>query len=91
MEIIALLLLTLFTLSAAVYAHYRVPYHTSSVRDRWFIHIFLAVLGLLFAWVNVQRFPINGMTAFLVFLSSFGVVHIPAAAILFIKRQQQKQ
>lgn len=90
METIALALLTLLTLAAAAYAHLRVPYHTPSSRDRWFVHLFLAALGLAFARVNVQRFPISGLTAVLVFLSSFAVVHLPAAAILFIKRQQQK-
>jgi uncharacterized membrane protein YjdF len=90
MQTVSLLLLTLVTLAAAVYAHYRIPQHTSSARDRWFVHILLVVLGLALAWVNVQRYPISGLTQILVFASSFGVAHIPAAGILFIKNQQKK-
>lgn len=89
MQIVILMLMTLVTLTAAVYAHRRVPHHTPGPRDRWFLHLLLAGLGILCGWVMSQRYPISGVVELLVFLSAFGVVHIPAAAILFIKRQQQ--
>lgn len=89
MQLFFMLLLTAVTTGTAAYAHYRIPYHTKTALGRWFLHIFLGVIGLAFAWVNSQRFPVTGMWEVLVFLSSFGVVHIPAAGILFIKRQQR--
>lgn len=90
MQILVMLLMTVGTLAAAAHAHYRIPYHTSSARDRWFVHALLAIIGLAFPWVISQQYPVGGLLEALVFLSSFGVVHIPAAGILFIKRQQKK-
>jgi uncharacterized membrane protein YjdF len=90
MQIAALLLLTFITLAAAAYTHYRVPYHTRNARNRWFVHLLLIIVGIAFGWVNSQRYQVTGLWELLVFLSSFGVIHIPAAAILFIKRQQKK-
>lgn len=90
MQILAMLLLTLVALAAALYTHYRIPYHTSSARDRWLIHVFLAATAAAFGWVVSQQYPISGLLELLVFLSAFGVVHVPAAGILFIKRQQKK-
>lgn len=90
MQILAMLLMTAITLAAATYTHYRIPYHMSSARDRWFLHLLLAFIGIAFAWVMSRQYPISGLLEVLVFLCSFGVVHIPAAGILFIKRQQKK-
>lgn len=91
MQIITVFLLTVATLAAAAYAHYRVPFHTSSQRDRWFVHVLLVAIGITFGWVSSQRYPVSGLLEVLVFLSSFGVVHIPAAGILFIKHQQKEK
>jgi len=84
-------LLTTATLAAALYAHYRTPYHTSTPQSPWFVHIFLGLLGLAFGWVTSQLYPVSGLMKVLIFLCSFGIVHVPAAAILFIKRQQKRQ
>lgn len=89
MQIAALLLLTFITLAAAAYTHYRIPYHTRNAKSRWFVHALLIIVGTGFGWVNSQRYQVNSVWELLVFLSSFGVIHIPAAAILFIKRQQK--
>lgn len=91
MHTILLLLLSGITLAAAAYTHYRIPFHTANARSRWFTHLLLIIVGLAFGWVNSQRYAISGAWEVLIFLSSFGVIHIPAAAILFIKRQQKKQ
>ncbi len=90
MQLVALFLLTCITLAAAAYTHYRIPYHTNSSRNRWFVHLLLIIVGVAFGWVNSQRYQLQGLWELLVFLSSFGVIHIPAATILFIKRQQKK-
>lgn len=91
MQIILMFLLTTATLAAALYAHYRTPYHTPTPQSRWFVHIFLGLLGLAFGWVTSQLYPVSGLMKALIFLCSFGIVHVPAAAILFIKRQQKRQ
>lgn len=89
MHIIAMLLLTAVTLAAAAYTHHRIPYHTSTQKRRWISHSILIIVGVAFGWTNTQQYPVTGLLAMLVFLGSFGVVHVPAAAILFIKRQQK--
>lgn len=89
MQVFAMLLLTAVTLAAAAYTHRRIPYHTKTTRDRRFVHTLLIAVGIAFAWVTSQQYPVTGLLAVLVFLCSFGVVHVPAAAILFIKRQQK--
>lgn len=91
MQIILMFLLTIATLAAALYAHHRTPYHTPTPQSRWFVHIFLGLLGLAFGWVTSQLYPVSGLMKVLIFLCSFGIVHVPAAAILFIKRQQKRQ
>lgn len=91
MQILALLLLTCATLAAAVYTHYSIPYHTTTIRNRWFTHLLLIVVGLAFGWVSSQRYMLSGVQEVLAFLSAFGVIHIPAAGILFIKRQQKRR
>ena len=61
MQIILMFLLTIATLAAALYAHYRTPYHTSTPQSRWFVHIFLGLLGLAFGWVTSQLYPVSGL------------------------------
>lgn len=90
MQMFALMLLTAITLAAAVYTHYRIPHHTANAKNRWFTHVLLIVIGVGFGWVNSQRYNLTGLVEILVFFSAFGAVHIPAAAILFIKRQQER-
>jgi membrane glycosyltransferase len=90
MEIVGMILLTLCTLVAAVYAQYRLPFHTTTRGHLWISRTVLLVLGLLFGWVMSQRYAVEGFLQLLVFLSAFGIVHVPAAAILFIKRQRHE-
>lgn len=79
--------LAVLTLPAAAYAHYRLAEYTSGAAARWFTRIFLLVLGLGFGWAVSQRYyPTAGAWNQLwVFLSAFGVAHVPAACILLIK------
>lgn len=86
MKIIFMLLITGAALAAAAYAHYRIPYHTTHQR-RAFAHLTLIIVGCAFGWVTTQRYMATGFIEALIFLSAFGAIHIPAAAILFIKSQ----
>lgn len=87
MQIILMLILTSMTLAAAVYTHYRIPYHTVR-QHRGFAHSILVIAGCIFGWVVTQRYMETGIMEVLIFLSTFGAAHLPAAAILFIKRQR---
>ena len=80
-------LLAALIFPAAVYAHYRLAEYTSGAAARWFTRIFLIALGLGFGWAVSQRyFPVVGAWNQLwVFLSAFGLAHVPAASILWIK------
>lgn len=84
-----LLVITLVALAAASYAQYRLAFHTATRVHLWVTRLLLLGLGIVFGWVTSQRYPVQGVNEALLFLSAFGVVHVPAAAILFIKRQRQ--
>lgn len=90
MEILGLATIALATLAAAAYAQYRLPFHTTTKAHLWFSRLLLLILGLLFGWVTSNRYPVEGFFRALVFLSAFGIVHVPAAFILFIKRQRHE-
>jgi hypothetical protein len=78
-------------LGAAVYAQYRIPFHSATVTQSWITRIMLGVIGVGVGLISVGRSQEMGAPLFLVFLSGFGAVHVPAAFILFIKRQRGKE
>lgn len=90
MQHIPMLLLTLATLTAAVYTHYRLPFHSGTGKQLWISRAILVLIGTAFGWVNLQIYAAEPALQVLVFLSAFGVVHVPAAFILFIKRQRHE-
>lgn len=85
MNIAFLLLICLVTLAFAAWAHIRIRSHTPSTR--LVTHSALLIVGLTFAWVMAFVYTESvGLQKWLIFLSSFGVVHIPAAVILQLKQ-----
>ena len=83
----ALLVWTVVLFALAVYAQHQVPRFTRPDRV-WFLR---AVLGLLGVAVGVSLARAQGMlpnaaNPVLAFLFGFGLVHVPAAAILALKR-----
>lgn len=90
MQNAAMVGLMLVVLVAAVYAQYRLPFHSATRFQLWFSRTLLLTLGIVFGWVMSHGFPVEGITRVLVFLSAFGVVHVPAAVILFIKRRRHE-
>ncbi len=83
--------LTLAVLGAAAYAQWRIPFHTSSARHALIARLVLVVVGIAFGVAMVTTYTdAQGALAPIVFLAGFGVVHVPAAAILFLKRQRAK-
>jgi hypothetical protein len=92
MQAIFLVLLTVATLFAAAYAHLRLPFHTDNAQQLWTGRIILLAIGVGFGVVSVEAYaPLQSTIRFMVFLSAFGLVHVPAAFILFLKRLRNRQ
>ena len=91
-----LILTALAGVAAVFYSHLRLRYH--SARQRWATRLILigvgtafgAVMGYLFSDAGPLATEGMGLPWLLVFVSAFGVTHIPAACILFLKSQQQR-
>jgi hypothetical protein len=71
-------------LVVAGYAHYRIPLHTATRSRALLTQGVLALVGLAFGYVAASIYP--PQWAPYAFLGGFGVVHLPAAIILFGKR-----
>lgn len=85
-----LFIITLLTLSAATWAHINIRHRTLSTR--LITHSVLILIGLGFGYVMAFQYTRSeGLQQVLTFLSSFGVVHIPAAFILLIKNIRHRQ
>jgi hypothetical protein len=70
----------------AAYAQLRIARYTASARAAAATRALLAAVGIAFGYVCVR---IAGSIApALVFATAFGIVHVPAAIILFLKREQ---
>ena len=82
------MLLAVVCLMAAGYAHYRLPLHTAGVARLSVTRGVLIVVGIVFGYVNATASGSQGGLALMMFLIGFGVVHVPAAVILFLKHQR---
>lgn len=81
------LLLLLIGLAAAVYVHALVGTRAASTFQAWLIRAVLLVVGIGFGLVGVGPYQAP-VPDWLAFGAGFGAVHIPPAAVLFIKRQR---
>lgn len=87
MIIVIMIGATILLLAAAAYAHLRIGQHTKGARNRALLRGVLIVAGSGFGYVTaVYYLQAEGLRALLAFLSGFGLVHVPAAFILFFKR-----
>jgi hypothetical protein len=91
MKMMGIFLWTFVMLGAAVYAQYRIPFHTATAAQSWITRIMLGVIGLGVGFIAIGRSQETGGPLLLAFLNGFGAVHVPAAFILFIKRQRGKE
>jgi hypothetical protein len=91
MNIAWLVLITAITLVAAAYSQYRIPFHTRGRGKILFARSLLLVVGVGFGLVMATVYiEVDGYAQGLVFLSGFGLVHVPSAAILYLKRLRGK-
>ncbi|RFA31067.1 hypothetical protein CAI21_02530 [Alkalilimnicola ehrlichii] len=76
-------------LIAFVYVQVRLPVHAATRAQATATRLLLAAtgvgLGLIGAWMYQG---VGGIVPWLAFLVGFGVAHVPAAFILFIKRER---
>lgn len=88
-----LLLFTFFTLLCTAYAHLQLPQHSTTPRQVWLSRLLLVLIGLGFGWAMLRFYgrpqvvggQMENLPRSLIFLSAFGLAHVPAAAILFLK------
>lgn len=84
----ALVLGGLLPLLAAAYAHLRLSRDVPRLRDRWTSRALLLGVAIAFgATMAGYYFGGNAVQRGLVFLGAFGITHVPAAAILFLKHR----
>ena len=76
-------------LAVAVYAHYRLAHHIKGKRALMVVRAVLAAVGLAFGYV-AAAYASQASSAAVAFVQGFGVVHIPAAFILFLKRARNR-
>ena len=85
-----LFILCIPTLIAVLWVHYRLRTHKPGTR--LVAGAVLITMGLAFGWAMAFVYTQSqGLARLLVFLSSFGLVHVPAAFILQLKHWQRSE
>jgi hypothetical protein len=76
-------------LFVAGYAQSRIPRYTAGATKILLTRTMLIVVGIAFGYVlSRNEAGARGSASLLLFLMGFGLVHLPAAFILFIKRER---
>lgn len=91
MDGLSVLAMATVTVAAAIYVQYRLPYLTATRTQAGWARAILMVTGLAFGWVVFKRIGSHedNWMQVLIFLAAWGLVHVPAAIILFLKQQQR--
>lgn len=87
---LVLSLLAGLALLVAGFVHLRLPAFISDPLDTSLARLLLVAVGIGFGYVAVRLNHGDGVAAVLGFLMGFGVVHLPAACILLLKRARGK-
>lgn len=91
MEIIVGLLMAALLLAAVLYVEYRLPVHVRNTAVTWLVRGILALVGIGMGMLFAAQWGLAGYPhRWIGFLIGFGAAHLPAAAILFIKRQRHE-
>ena len=77
-------------LAVALYAQQRIGLFTAGAGKAALTRAVLALVGVLAGWVGTLYAP-PGAPALIAFVQGFGVVHVPAALILFLKRARHEK
>ena len=88
MEWISVLLMALFSPAAAIYTQYRLPYFTATRNQARWARATLMTTGVAFGFVAVKQIGSteSSLMQLLIFVAAWGLVHVPAAIILFLKQ-----
>ena len=87
-----MIMAVILALVLAGWVHYRLGLQIASTGQRWAARAMLVVVGISFGWAMSQVYvDSHGLAAAWVFLTSFGMVHLPAAIILWLKKQRSRQ
>jgi hypothetical protein len=73
----------------ALYAQAHVPDFTAGTAKAMLTRTLLAGVGLALGFVAASAYPTDRLAGLLSFIIGFGIVHVPAAVILFIKGQRR--
>ena len=84
MSAFSLAFMAVVLLALAAYAQYSISAHTLAGRVM-LTRVLLAAIGVAFGFVMALGYPQEPALALLAFLVGFGMVHFPAALILFFK------
>lgn len=87
MEILLQSVLALLSFAAVIYAQMQIPAFTDSPGKVVAARGILVLVGIGFGWVGAS-YVAGEMPRIMVFLIGFGLVHLPAALILFMKGQR---
>jgi hypothetical protein len=85
MSLFLMTLAAVVLLALAAYAHYSIPAFTAGSHKVLLTRAILVVLGIALGSVSAAINSSDPLLALLSFLVGFGVVHFPAALILFFK------
>ena len=85
-----MILLTLLALLLAIYAQLRIPRFTAGRQAIILTRAILIVVGIAFGYVAAASYADDRFLTLLAFLIGFGAVHVPAAFILFIKKERRE-
>lgn len=86
-----LVIVTLLFWLGVFYAHLHAGHVADRPRQVWALRIMLVLVGIAFGVVATAVYLKEMEPDWLVFLAGFGVVHVPAAVIVFLKRQRRKE
>jgi hypothetical protein len=89
MDASIMFILATMLLAVAGYAQWRIGYHTVASRVA-LTRGLLAAVAIAFAFVTTAAAGAKGLMALLAFLAGFGIVHVPAALILFFKHARHE-
>ncbi|HET9403304.1 MAG TPA: hypothetical protein VFO57_01840 [Burkholderiales bacterium] len=89
MELALLAIAALLLGVLAVYAQLGIPRHAASRGASLLTRLALVVTGTALGAVSSTLYPADPVRAVLFFLIGFGVVHFPAACIVFVKHLQR--
>lgn len=89
MEELVAVLLAIVLIAATVYVHRRLPVHTQHTATGRMLQLLLIGVGALGAYVGaLWTVGESGLLRAAAMLCGFGVAHVPAFFVLYIKRQR---